>query len=201
MRTLLHAITLVCVLAAPVRAAVIPPKAAPRSAPGSSGARKEVVVPLILSSPAFRQLGEIPRRHTCDGEDVSPPLAWGGAPPGTKSLALVVDDPDAPDPAAPKLVWVHWLLYDLPASASSLAEGLPAAHLPPGTREGLNDWKRTGWRGPCPPVGRHRYFHKLYALDIVLPDLHHPTRAALEKAMEGHVIARAELVGTYQRPR
>jgi hypothetical protein len=120
-------------------------------------------------------------------------------PAGTKSLALVVDDPDAPDPAAPKLVWVHWVLYDLPSSATSLAVGITAAHLPPGTREGLNDWKQPGWRGPCPPVGRHRYFHKLYALDIVLPDLHHPDKAALEKAMAGHVLAKAELVGTYQR--
>jgi Raf kinase inhibitor-like YbhB/YbcL family protein len=156
---------------------------------------------LTLSSPAFKPLGEIPKHHTCDGRDVSPPLAWTGVPSGTKSLALVVDDPDAPDPAAPKVVWVHWVLYDLPASATSLAEDLTAAHLPPGTREGLNDWKQVGWRGPCPPSGRHRYFHKLYALGIVLPDLHHPTRAALEKAMEGHILAKAELVGTYQHTR
>ena len=123
-------------------------------------------------------------------------------PAGTKSLALVVDDPDAPDPAAPKLVWVHWVLYDLPPGTSRRSpQGSTAKTLPPGTREGLNDWKRTGWRGPCPPIGRHRYFHKLYALDIVLPDLHHPDKAALEKAMAGHVLAKAELVGTYQRTR
>ena len=122
-------------------------------------------------------------------------------PAGTKSFALVVDDPDAPDPAAPKVVWVHWVLYDLPAATAALPAGLTAKDLPPGTREGFNDWKRTGWRGPCPPIGRHRYFHKLYALDMVLPDLHHPTRAALERAMAGHVLAQTELVGTYQRSR
>ncbi len=173
------------------------PATAPKTAPG----RKEPAMSLRLTSPAFGHLGEIPKRHTCAGEDVSPPLAWTGAPAGTKSFVLVVDDPDAPDPAAPKVVWVHWVLYDLPASATSLAGGLTAAHLPPGAREGLNDWKRPGWRGPCPPAGRHRYFHKLYALDIVLPDLHRPTKAALEKAFAGHVLARAELIGTYQRPR
>ena len=200
MKSLLLAITLVCVAGI---LGWIPPTAKParRTAPGSVPVRKEATVPLTLSSPAFQQLGAIPRRHTCDGEDVSPPLAWSGAPPGTRSLALVVDDPDAPDPTAPKLVWVHWILYDLPTSATSLAEGLTAAPLPPGTREGLNDWKQPGWRGPCPPIGRHRYFHKLYALDIVLPDLRHPTRGTLEKVIEGHVLAKAELVGTYQRTR
>jgi hypothetical protein len=200
MKTVLLAITLACVAGVlgwtPATA-----KLAKRAAPGGGSIRKETTMSLTLSSPAFKQLGGIPKSHTCDGEDASPPLAWSGVPPGTKSLALVVDDPDAPDPAAPKVVWVHWVLYDLPASATSLAERLTAAHLPPGAREGLNDWKQPGWRGPCPPIGRHRYFHKLYALDIVLPDLHRPTRAALEKAMEGHVLAQAELVGTYQRTR
>jgi len=201
MRTSLFVITLVCVAVVPGWASAATAKAAPRAAPGSAPARKETAVSLTLSSPAFEQLGGIPKRHTCDGEDLSPPLAWSGAPAGTKSLALVVDDPDAPDPAAPKMVWVHWVLYDLPASATSLAQGATAKTLPAGTREGLNDWKRTGWGGPCPPIGRHRYFHKLYALDIVLPDLHHPTRATLEKTMAGHVLAKAELVGTYQRTR
>jgi Raf kinase inhibitor-like YbhB/YbcL family protein len=197
MKVFPYAITLVCVAGALGWA----PATAKRTAPGSAPVRKEAPVPLTLSSPAFQHLGAIPRRHTCDGEDVSPPLAWSGAPPGTKSLVLIVDDPDAPDPAAPRVVWVHWILYDLSPSTTSLAEGLLAAHLPPGAHEGLNDWKRPGWRGPCPPIGRHRYFHKLYALDIVLPDLHHPTRAALEKAMKGHVLAKAELVGTYHRAR
>jgi Raf kinase inhibitor-like YbhB/YbcL family protein len=156
---------------------------------------------LSISSTAFAPNGEIPRRFTCEGEDLSPALAWTGAPTGTKSFALVVDDPDAPDPAAPKMTWVHWILYDLPAGATGLAEGVAPAALPAGTREGVNDWKRTGWGGPCPPIGRHRYFFKLYALDRTLGDLDRPTKAALEQAMAGHVLARAELVGTYQKSR
>jgi hypothetical protein len=163
--------------------------------------KKEAPMTLTLTSPAFAQQGAIPKRHTCDGEDLSPPLAWSGAPAGTRSFALVVDDPDAPDPAAPKVVWVHWVLYDLPPATTSLPEGTVAKSLPKGTLEGLNDWKQPGWRGPCPPVGKHRYIHKLYALDTVLPDLHRPTKGALEKAMEGHVLAKAELIGTYQRAR
>jgi Raf kinase inhibitor-like YbhB/YbcL family protein len=152
-----------------------------------------------LSSPAFPPGGEIPKEYTCDGGDRSPPLEWAGAPAGTRSYALIVDDPDAPDPKAPTMTWVHWVLYDIPASVSSLPEGVDTKRLPPGTREGLNSWKRTGYGGPCPPIGRHRYFHKLYALDTVLPALRTPTAEALEAAMEGHVLSRAELVGTYER--
>ena len=125
-------------------------------------------------------------------------LAWSGAPPGTKSYALIVDDPDAPDPKAPQRTWVHWVVYDLPEETTALAEDA-ARQLPAGARSGTNDWKRTGYGGPCPPIGRHRYFHKLYALDIVLPDLREPTKADLERAMEGHVLEKAELVGTYQK--
>lgn len=154
-----------------------------------------------LTSPAFNHDGHIPARHTCDGKDISPPLAWSGVPAGTRSLALVVDDPDAPDPKAPKTTWVHWVLYDLPPDSTGLSEGVAASQLPPESREGKNDWKRTGYGGPCPPIGRHRYFHKLYALDVALPDLHSPTKRQLEAAMEGHVLARTELVGTYQRSR
>jgi Raf kinase inhibitor-like YbhB/YbcL family protein len=198
MKTFLTAFLLACVAGFPGAAGGKP---APRAASARAPVRKEATMTLALTSPAFAPLGAMPKRHTCDGEDLSPPLAWSGVPAGTKSLALVVDDPDAPDPAAPKLVWVHWVLYDLPPGAVSLAQGATAKTLPPGALEGLNDWKRTGWRGPCPPVGRHRYFHKLYALDMVLPDLHHPDKAALEKAMTGHVLAKAELVGTYQRDR
>lgn len=154
-----------------------------------------------LTSPAFGHGEEIPRVHTCDGDDVSPPLAWEGLPVGTESLVLIVDDPDAPDPAAPKMTWVHWVLYDLPPSATSLPSGVTAAELPPGTRQGSNDWKRTGYGGPCPPVGRHRYFHKLYALDVVLQDLGEATKVVVERAMAGHVLAHAELVGTYERAR
>jgi len=154
-----------------------------------------------LTSTAFSPGGEIPRVHTCDGADKSPPLVWSDAPPGTKSFALIVDDPDAPDPQAPKMTWVHWVLYNIPSTAKALAEGVRTADLPPGTLEGVNDWKRTGYGGPCPPVGRHRYFHKLYALDRSLPDLSKPTKAALERAMERHILAKAELFGTYQRSR
>ncbi len=154
---------------------------------------------LALTSPAFAHNGPIPKFYTCQGKDVSPALAWSGLPLGTKSLALIVDDPDAPDPAAPKMTWVHWVLYNIPASASGLAGAVAPAELPPGTREGLNDWKRTGYGGPCPPIGRHRYFHKLYALDALLPDLKQPTKIQLEKAMEGHVLGKVALVGTYQK--
>jgi len=152
---------------------------------------------LTIRSPAFDGNTEIPKKYTCEGDDISPALEWSGMPDGTKSLALIVDDPDAPDPKAPKMVWVHWVLYDIPPDATGLAEAVK--ELPKGTREGLNDWKRTGYGGPCPPIGRHRYFHKLYALDTVLGDLGTPTKDALLKAMEGHVLAKAELVGTYQK--
>ncbi len=156
---------------------------------------------MTLTSPAFAEGGPIDAAFTCEGRDVSPPLAFGGVPAGAKSLALVVDDPDAPDPAAPKTTWVHWVLYDLPAQCAGLPQGVGTKDLPPGTREGVNDWKRTGYGGPCPPVGRHRYFFKLYALDTVLGDLGRPTKAALEKAMQGRVVAQATLVGTYQKRR
>ncbi len=116
---------------------------------------------LTLKSPAFSHLGEIPRRYTCEGADVSPPLAWSGVPEGTRGLALVVDDPDAPDPAAPKMTWVHWVLYNLPPTAGALPEGVETDALPPGTLEGLNDWKQPGYGGPCPPIGRHRYFQAI----------------------------------------
>ncbi|HXF66185.1 MAG TPA: YbhB/YbcL family Raf kinase inhibitor-like protein [Burkholderiales bacterium] len=154
---------------------------------------------LQLVSPAFAHNGEIPRRYTCQGEDISVPLAWSGAPAGTRSFALIVDDPDAPDPKAPRMTWVHWVLYNIPPEATGLAEGVRSSELPRGTREGLNDWKRTGYGGPCPPVGRHRYFHKLYALDTVLPEMENPTKAELEQAMRGHILEKAELVGTYQK--
>lgn len=154
---------------------------------------------LTLTSTAFDHNGDIPRRHTCDGEDISPPLSWSGIPKGAKSLVLIVDDPDAPDPKAPKMTWVHWVLYNLPPNTTQLAEGVAVRNLPKETLEGVNDWKATGYRGPCPPIGRHRYFHKLYALDTVLPDQGRPTKAKLEKAMQGHVLAQGELIGVYMR--
>jgi Raf kinase inhibitor-like YbhB/YbcL family protein len=156
-------------------------------------------MPLKLTSTAFAHNAEIPRRHTCQGEDVSVPLAWSGAPAGTRSFVLIVDDPDAPDPRAPKMTWVHWVLYNIPATATGLKEAIQAAELPPGTCEGLNDWKRAGYGGPCPPIGRHRYFHKLYALDTVLPAMEAPAKADLEQAIKGHVLEKSELVGTYQK--
>ncbi len=154
---------------------------------------------LKLTSTAFTDGGEIPTRYTCDSDDISPPLAWEGLPDDTKSVALIVDDPDAPDPDAPETIWAHWVLYNIPPSTTALPQAVSSSDLPEGTKEGVHDWKDTGYRGPCPPIGRHRYFHKLYALDAVLPDLRNPTKAELEAAMADHVLAKAELVGTYQR--
>jgi len=152
---------------------------------------------LTLKSSAFSHQGPMPKKLTCEGADVSPHLEWTGIPAGTKSLALIVDDPDAPDPAAPKLVWVHWVLFDIPSSVTELAEGASSRLAAP-IRVGKNDWGKAGYGGPCPPIGRHRYFHKLYALDTNL-DLSEPTKADLERAMHGHVLAQAELIGTYQK--
>jgi len=154
---------------------------------------------LSLVSADFDAGGNIPAVHTCDGSDTSPALSWTGVPAGAKSLALIIDDPDAPDPAAPKTTWVHWVLYNIPVSAASLPASVRGTDLPPGTRTGLNDWKKSAYGGPCPPVGRHRYVHKLYALDVQLPDLGHPTKAELEKAMGGHILAQGQLTGTYQK--
>ena len=151
-----------------------------------------------LSSSAFAPSGAIPKRYTCDDANVSPPLAWSGAPAGTKSFALIVDDPDAPDPAAPKRVYVHWVLYDIPPSTPGLPEGMTKAQLPKGAREGKNDFGNTGYGGPCPPIGRHRYFFKLYALDTMLGDLGAGTKADVEAAMRGHILEQAQVIGTYQ---
>jgi Raf kinase inhibitor-like YbhB/YbcL family protein len=150
-----------------------------------------------IISNAFSHEGAIPPIYTCEGKDISPPISWSDVPPGTMSLALIVDDPDAPDPLAPKMTWVHWVLYNLPPTSDGLPESVKA--LPAGAGEGVNDWKRTGYGGPCPPTGRHRYFHKLYALDTMLPDLKQPTKAKLEEAMKGHILSEARLMGTYQK--
>jgi len=154
---------------------------------------------LSLTSSAFSHGAQIPRRYTCEADDISPPLAWSEVPSAAQSLVLIVDDPDAPDPAAPKLTWVHWVLYNIPPQARGLPEGVAVNALPTGTKQGSNDWKRTGYGGPCPPIGRHRYFHKLYALNALLPDLGTPTKVELEQAMQGHVLQQAELMGTYQK--
>lgn len=149
-----------------------------------------------LSSPAFADHAEIPKKYTCEGDDSSPPLDWDDAPEGTRSFALVVDDPDAPDPRNPTTRWVHWLVYDLPPSVRRLPES--PMLLPSGSKQGLNDSNRLSYDGPCPPIGKHRYFFRLYALDCPLLQLNQPRRPELERAMRGHVLGVAELVGTYQ---
>ena len=154
---------------------------------------------LILTSADFTPGGPIPAIHTCDGANTSPALSWSGVPPETRSLVLIIDDPDAPDPAAPKMTWVHWVLYNLPPQTNHLPAAIREADLPQGTQAGLNDFKNTRYGGPCPPIGRHRYFFRLYALDIELPDLGDVDKLRLLEAMEGHVLGQAEIIGTYQK--
>jgi hypothetical protein len=167
--------------------------------PAKSAKKEATIVSFTISSPGFTPGGEIPSKHTCEGPNTSPALAWKDTPAGTKSLALIVDDPDAPDPKAPKMTWVHWVLYNLPPGVHGLAEGIATKNLPAGTLEGTSDYKRGSWGGPCPPIGRHRYFFKLYALDALLPDLESPNKVRLLKAMDGHILAQAELMGTYEK--
>lgn len=152
-----------------------------------------------ISSPAFEANGEIPARYTCEGDNISPPLEWRGAPDGTKSFVLVLRDPDAPDPSAPRMTWIHWIVYNIPADAEGLPEAVAGETMPAGAREAHSDWMRPGYGGPCPPVGRHRYVFTLYALDAELPDLHRADLKSVERAMSGHVIAAAELTGTYRK--
>jgi len=159
---------------------------------GKADARVAV---MHLTSSAFHDGGEIPTKYTCEGADISPPLAWSDVPATTRSIALIVDDPDAPDPAAPKMTWVHWVVVDLPPETRALAENV--RRLEHG-RFGVNDWNRASWGGPCPPIGRHRYLFKLYALDRVI-ELAHPSKRQLEEAMAGHILGTATLVGTYQK--
>ena len=152
---------------------------------------------LKVTSSAFELGAPIPSRHTCDGQDLSPPLAWTGVPPGTRSLALICDDPDAPVGT-----WDHWVLYNLAPGALGLPEGVTASGtgLPPGTLQGLNGWKTAGYRGPCPPKGKpHRYFFRVYALDGVLGLPAGAPKEKLLEAMKGHVLAQGELMGTYAR--
>lgn len=152
-----------------------------------------------LKSPAFPAGGTIPREYTCQGDDVSPALEWSDAPEGTRAFVLIVEDPDVPDPAKPTRAWVHWVLYDLPADATGLPRDVSYEQLPDGTRQGRNDAKRAGYGGPCPPVGRHRYVFRLYALSTTLSDLGIATARSLEKAMQGHVLGQAEIIGTYEK--
>lgn len=166
--------------------------------PTAEDVAPDVHAALSLTSKSFPSDGEIPVQYTCEGEDLSPHLAWSNVPDGAKSLVLIVDDPDAPDPAEPKMTWVHWVLYDIPIDVTELPEGASKA-LPAGILEADNDWKRTGYGGPCPPIGRHHYFHKLYALDTALGVLAEADKAVVEAAMEGHVLAEVQVVGTYQK--
>lgn len=152
---------------------------------------------ITITSASLVNRGRVPTKHTCDGDDKSPPLAFTGVPESAKTLALIVEDPDAPDPAKPQRTWAHWLVYDLPATTKSLAEGFGKRG--GRGRAGKNDWGAKGYRGPCPPIGRHRYFFKLFALDTELGDLHEPNRTDLLKAMEGHIVGRGEIVGMYQK--
>jgi Raf kinase inhibitor-like YbhB/YbcL family protein len=173
---------------------------------------------LTLTSPAFDHGAEIPARYTSDGENISPPLDWTGVPGDTRSLVLIAEDPDAPDPANPQRTWVHWIVYNLPPATNGLPEGVRDA-LPEGAHLGSNDWNKKAWGGPSPPIGRHRYFFRLYALDVELPSLDAQTREQINtarrdarttwaatktellRAMNDHVLAEAELMGTYQKRR
>jgi Raf kinase inhibitor-like YbhB/YbcL family protein len=149
-----------------------------------------------VTSSAFQPNGPIPALYSCEGREISPSIRWSGSPPGTRSVALIVEDPDAPGPTDQPTIWTHWIVYNLPVKGE-LPEN--ARELPPGALRGANDWERTEYGGPCPPVGLHRYVHRIYALDTVLPDLSAPTRRDLLGAMEGHVLARGALTGTYRR--
>jgi len=151
-----------------------------------------------LTSSAFGAGQAIPAKYTCTGQDVSPPLSWTDPPPGTQSLALIMDDPDAPAG-----VWVHWVIYNLPVTSRGLPEAVPARQpeLPDGSRQGVNSWNRSGYGGPCPPSGTHRYVFKLYALDTVLSLPAVASKAQLLNAMQGHILAQAELMGTYAKPK
>lgn len=154
-----------------------------------------------IISPAFDAEGEIPQRYTCEGADTSPAIQWTGVPTGTRSLVLIMDDPDAPDPEAPKMTWVHWVLYNLPPESRGLPETVQDSELPPETLQGINSWGGTSYGGPCPPIGRHRYFFKLYALDCALTGLECPDKDKLLGCMQGHVLAETVLMGTYTQQR
>jgi Raf kinase inhibitor-like YbhB/YbcL family protein len=177
---------------APTATSAPPAQTVTPSAPPDEGGQ---TMPFELTSTAFGPGEPIPRRYTCDGEDLSPPLAWGDPPQGTQSFALIADDPDAPVGT-----WVHWVLYDLPAGTRGLPEEVPPdADLPDGSRHGKNSWRRLGYGGPCPPSGTHRYFFKLYALDTTLALNAGANKEQLLRAMEGHILAQAELMGVYSR--
>ncbi len=149
-----------------------------------------------LTSTAFTEGGQIPIKHTCDNQDVSPPLKWSGVPVSARSLVLIADDPDAPAGT-----WTHWVLFDLPPAVTELAESQPATqYLPNQAKQGLNDFRRLGYGGPCPPPGKpHRYFFKVYALDTLLELKPGASKKDVEHAMEKHILAQGQLMGTYKR--
>ncbi|MGC8741441.1 MAG: YbhB/YbcL family Raf kinase inhibitor-like protein [Candidatus Sumerlaeaceae bacterium] len=150
---------------------------------------------LTVTSPAFAEGEMIPSKYTCDGADVSPPLQINGIPQGAKSFALISDDPDAP-----RGTWVHWVLYDWPVSSPTFPENLPkVGELPNGAKQGITDFRRLGYGGPCPPSGTHRYYFKVYALDVVLGKPAGLTKAQLLDAMKGHILAEGMLMGRYKR--
>ncbi|HUU41026.1 MAG TPA: YbhB/YbcL family Raf kinase inhibitor-like protein [Desulfatiglandales bacterium] len=148
-----------------------------------------------VTSSAFSEGKMIPEKYTCDGEDISPPLAWTGVPEGTKSFALICDDPDAP-----MGTWVHWVLFDIPAEIRELSSNIPPLPvIKNGAKQGINDFRKYGYGGPCPPGGTHRYYFKLYALDIEVDLVSGITKDQLLKAMEGHILAKGQLMGKYKR--
>lgn len=151
---------------------------------------------LSLESSVFHNGDTIPDRYTCEGDDVAPPLHWTGIPSDARSLVLIVEDPDAPDPRHPRTTFTHWIVYNIPPSADDIPEG---GTLPKNARTGVNDWQRRDYGGPCPPIGRHRYVHRLFALDTMLNFDQAPTRAQVLQAMDGHVLAEAQLIGTYEK--
>ncbi len=161
----------------------------------SSGAAGGERMSIIITSSAFEDNGLIPAQYTCDGADISPPLQWEGVPEGTGSIALICDDPDAP-----MGTWVHWVIFDLPAETRELGENVPTdGTLPNGAKQGITDFGRTGYGGPCPPGGTHRYFFKIYALDTEIDLTPGATKSDLLEAMEGHILGQGQLVGKYKR--
>lgn len=163
--------------------------------PTATDQMKGDTMEITLRSSAFEEGGMIPRKYTCDGQDISPPLAWDSIPPGTKSLALICDDPDAP-----RGDWVHWVMFNLPAETRQLPENVPPKkELPNGALQGSNDFRKIGYGGPCPPGGTHRYFFKLYALDTLLKLHAGASKADLLKAMQGHILGQGQLMGKYKR--
>jgi Raf kinase inhibitor-like YbhB/YbcL family protein len=169
------------------------------AAPTASAKEAKPAIPpswMTLESPAFKANEPIPAKYTCQGANVSPALKWTQIPGGTKSLAIIVEDPDAPDPKEPKMVWGHWVLYNISPEITEVPEGVKNLK---GAREGYNDFRRARYEGPCPARGRHRYFYKLYALDFLPGYLELPSREDLLRRIDGHILGVAELMGTYEK--